>query len=218
MTNKEFFDYMILTDENLSGVKSKEYINYLRQVEFEVKDIYLGLIHVGLDNEHALRMCASLYLRFRKEEQEEELDKKMLTEIVVGATEFRLKHLETKGSYIASVKKELIQTIKDSFSLDSLETGLRRVKKAKGIKLDNKAYYVNLGVYSINSVGVNIKLLSESSNKYVILKRKFDLIHNHAVIYKNLLGIGFIEKGNNMKYVLIGEDYQDNYLFDYVIA
>lgn len=131
MTNKESFDYMILTDENLSGVKSKEYINYLRQVEFEVKDIYLGLIHVGLDNEHALRMCASLYLRFRKEEQEEELDKKMLTEIVVGATEFRLKHLETKGSYIASVKKELIQTIKDSFSLDSLETGLRRVKKLK---------------------------------------------------------------------------------------
>lgn len=218
MTNKEFFDYMLLTDESLSGTKCNNYINYLRQIEFEVKDTYLGLIHVGLDNEHTLRMCASLYFSLRKEVQEEELDKKMLTEIVVGATEFRLKHLETKGSYIAGVRKELIQTIKDSFSLDSLETNLRRVKKAKGIKLDNKSYYVDLGVYSVNSVGVNIKCLSEPSNKYIILKRKFDLIHNHTGAYKDLLGIGFIEKGNDMEYVLIDEDYQDNYLFDYVIA
>lgn len=213
MKNKEFLNYMLVTDKDLSKENHlsdyEYYIHYISNREFEIKDIYLGLKKVGLDILSILKICMLLCIHFNRKE----VDKDLIKRLVVNGAEFRLRHLATKDNYYEDVKEDLIASIMNSNDIKELEKRLRKIQNTKSIKLDDTIYYTQCSKGISDKIAINLKSLSDKkSNEYIILGNVFDMISNGRIIYQDILGIGFIGE----RYILLREDYRDKNLFDYI--
>lgn len=215
MKNKEFIEYLLATGTLQKTDDTVDYyLGYISNQEFDIKDIYMGLLDERVGSLFILKVCMLLCMMYDKQP----VYKDLLLKILVDAEKFRLNHFSSKDRETLNLcMEDMITSIMNSENLIEMEIKLRKIQGIQNwssVVLDDKRYFANYFGYSCNKLNIPLRLMSNKNSwNYIILHDVFDLLKDGKVVYNGVYGIGF----KDGKTTLIREHYKDYDAFDYII-